>query len=64
MQGRWHVLPELAAGGLWTTPTDLARFMIAVWRSYRGQPHALLSPGLAEEMGWVVGLPSPVMRGR
>jgi CubicO group peptidase (beta-lactamase class C family) len=40
--GRFHVYPELAAAGLWTTPSDLARFMLAIGRSYRGEAGGLL----------------------
>jgi CubicO group peptidase (beta-lactamase class C family) len=25
VDGKWHVYPEMAAAGLWTTPSDLAR---------------------------------------
>ncbi|WP_329001277.1 beta-lactamase family protein [Kribbella sp. NBC_00709] len=48
--GRWHAYPELAAAGLWTTPTDLAKAAIHVQRMYAGADDALLSPELAREM--------------
>lgn len=28
--GKYHVYPELAAAGLWTTPTDLAHWVLAI----------------------------------
>lgn len=48
--GRHHVYPELAPAGLWTTPSDVARFMLAVGRSYRGEPEGLLEPNSARTM--------------
>ena len=50
MKGRWHTLPEQAAGGLWTTPRDLACFMIELSRSYQGQSNKLLPQSLAHQM--------------
>jgi CubicO group peptidase (beta-lactamase class C family) len=48
--GGWHRYPEMAAAGLWTTPSDLARFALAVHRAYRGERGGLISPGLARQM--------------
>ncbi|MBD3374344.1 serine hydrolase [candidate division KSB1 bacterium] len=50
IKGRWHTLPEQATGGLWTTPKDLACFMIELWRSYKGKSDKLLPKNLAQEM--------------
>lgn len=36
----WHTYPEMAAGGMWSTPSDLAQFAMKVMRAYVGQPDA------------------------
>jgi CubicO group peptidase (beta-lactamase class C family) len=48
--GRWHVYPEMAAAGLWTTASDLARWGIAMMKSYRGADGGVLSPAMTREM--------------
>ncbi len=48
--GKWVCVPQLAAGGLWTTPTDFARFMIACRDAWLGRPGAILSRPLAAQM--------------
>jgi CubicO group peptidase (beta-lactamase class C family) len=50
LPGKWHVYPELAAAGLCTTPSDLARFVIAVQKAHAGAPGALLSKAMASRM--------------
>ncbi len=52
----WHVYPELAAAGLWTTAGDLARFVIEVQRAVRGPGGAVLSQASAREMTTPVGV--------
>ncbi len=56
MGDKWHVYPELAAAGLWTTPTDLARFAIEVQKSLRGEANHVLSQMMIKEMVSPVGV--------
>jgi len=53
---KWHVYPELAAAGLWTTPSDLARFAIDVQKTVRGGDGAVLNSRLVGEMLRPVGV--------
>ncbi len=48
--GSWHTFPEMAAAGLWSTPTDLARFAIELWRSYHGRSETLLPREMTRRM--------------
>jgi CubicO group peptidase (beta-lactamase class C family) len=48
--GGAYTYPELAAAGLWTTPSDLARFILGVQRNADAQGQALLSPAMAGTM--------------
>ena len=50
LPGGWRVLPELAAAGLWSTPTDLARLLVEIARAYRGAGGRLLDRGMARAM--------------
>lgn len=51
----WHVYPEQAAAGLWTTPSDLARFAIEVQKAVQGPAGAVLTQAGAREMTSPVG---------
>jgi CubicO group peptidase (beta-lactamase class C family) len=48
--GRWHIYPEMAAAGLWTTPSDLARFAIGIQEAYTGKSDRTISKAMAHQM--------------
>ncbi len=50
VDGDWHTYPEMAAAGLWTTPSDLAKFAIHLQRAYANSDTRLLSQAMAREM--------------
>ncbi|WP_165188532.1 serine hydrolase domain-containing protein [Caulobacter soli] len=45
-----HVYPEMAAAGLWTTASDLARFVIDLQEAAQGRPGHVLTPETAKMM--------------
>ena len=65
IEGGWHTYPELAAAGLWTTPSDLAQFIIEVQQSSDEKPGSFLNQDTVEEMltpqieGWGLGIELP-----
>ena len=68
VDGRWHVYPEMAPAGLWTTPSDLARVAIEVSLASAGRSSRVLSQAMTKQMlteqktrvglGWGLG-PAP-----
>jgi CubicO group peptidase (beta-lactamase class C family) len=50
VEGGYHVYPELAAAGLWTTPSDLARLGIALQLILKGEPNKILTKASLEAM--------------
>ncbi len=62
IEGRSHTYPEMAAAGLWTTPSDLARFAIELQQAAAGRSNRLLSSAMAKRMltpgigDWGLGL--------
>jgi CubicO group peptidase (beta-lactamase class C family) len=50
MAGGTRVYPEIAPAGLWTTPTDLARWAIEIQRALSGRSTKILLKSMVREM--------------
>lgn len=50
VEGRWHTYPEMAAAGLWTTPTDLLKWSMEIAAARAGKSTKVLSQKMATEM--------------
>jgi CubicO group peptidase (beta-lactamase class C family) len=48
--GLYHTYPEYAAAGLWTTPSDYGRFIIALQDAYAGRSTKMLKAGSVKLM--------------
>jgi CubicO group peptidase (beta-lactamase class C family) len=57
-----HTYPEMAAAGLWTTPSDLCRYIVEVQNSLAGKANHVLSQSMTQQMltpgkgDWGLGL--------
>jgi CubicO group peptidase (beta-lactamase class C family) len=50
VRGGWYVHPEMAAAGLWTTASDLARIGLEVAKAYAGMSTRVLSQAMTKQM--------------
>ena len=50
VKGGWHIYPEMAPAGLWTTPSDVAHMAIEVQNEYVGKSNKILSQQMVREM--------------
>jgi CubicO group peptidase (beta-lactamase class C family) len=47
VKGKYHVYPEQGAAGLWTTPSDLAKYIIEMQLAYEGRSSKILDKAMA-----------------
>jgi len=49
-KGVWHNYPEIAAAGLWTTPTDLIKYCLHIQKVYNGKIEGVLTKNVVTKM--------------
>jgi CubicO group peptidase (beta-lactamase class C family) len=50
VKGGPHTYPEMAAAGLWTTPSDLAKIALDLEAGFEGKPSRILSAAMVNQM--------------
>jgi CubicO group peptidase (beta-lactamase class C family) len=50
VEGKAWIYANMGAGGLWTTPSDLAKFLIAIQKSFSGESNKILSQEMTGTM--------------
>lgn len=50
IDGKYYAYPEQAAGGLWSTATDIAKFVLSVQKNLNGSQNSFLSKNLTLEI--------------
>jgi CubicO group peptidase (beta-lactamase class C family) len=48
INGKYHIYPEQAAAGLWTTPSDLCRYIIETQLAFNGKSSRVLTPQMTK----------------
>lgn len=49
VKGKFHIYPEQAAAGLWTTPTDLAKYIIECQLTLKGESQKVISQEMMQK---------------
>jgi CubicO group peptidase (beta-lactamase class C family) len=49
INGKYHVYPEQAAAGLWTTPSDLSKYIIETQLAYKNKSGKVLNQALTQK---------------
>ncbi|MGP8217784.1 MAG: serine hydrolase domain-containing protein [Bacteroidia bacterium] len=50
VEGKHTLLPEIPAGGLWSTPTDICKYIIETQLSLKGKSNKILSKEMTKKM--------------
>ncbi len=60
VKGKYHTYPEMAAAGLWTTPSDLATLAIELQKTYAGASRKIISQATLKQMFTVQKAPTGI----